>query len=326
MTQSPKSPTPRRTLTRTTFARTVCAPILASGALIMLAACVQTGGADAVGGEQDVVPALAPAAAYADECADWDVWDKPGPPFRVFGNTHYVGTCGISAVLVTGDKGHVLIDTGTEAGADAVLANVDRLGFAPGDIRILLISHEHHDHVGGAAQVAERTRARVMAGEVAAKVLTSGNVGPDDPHYGIHPDMTPVAAIETIAVDQPVTLGNLALRMVPTPGHTNGAVSWQWRSCEGTACRTIVYADSLTPVSRDDYRFSDHPDYVAAFRQSIAAVAALDCHILLTPHPSASAMRERIVGGSLARPGSCRAYAEQATIALDSRLAKEAAQ
>jgi metallo-beta-lactamase class B len=91
-------------------------------------------------------------------------------------------------------------------------------------------------------------------------------------------------------------------------------------------CRTIVYADSLTPVSRDDYRFSDHPATVAAFRASIAKVAASPCEILLTPHPSASHMRERLaLGRPLFDPDACKAYAAQLTANLDQRLAKEAA-
>ncbi|WP_066553893.1 subclass B3 metallo-beta-lactamase [Croceicoccus bisphenolivorans] len=295
----------------------------AASALLASGGCVAAGPENA---GQTAIPALAPAAPYAEACADWDEWDKPGPPFHVHANTYYVGTCGISAILIAGDEGHVLIDTGSDVGADAVLANVAQLGFAPGDIRVLLISHEHHDHAGGVARTAERTRARVMANDIAAQVLKAGNVGKDDPQYGIHPAMSPVATVETVAPGQPVTLGNIELTMVPTPGHTLGAASWQWRACDGDDCRTIVYADSLSPVSRDDYRFTDHPDLVATFRQSIDAVRALDCDILLTPHPSASGMRQRIVEGTLVDSGACRAYAEKLERTLDARLAKEAGQ
>jgi metallo-beta-lactamase class B len=91
-------------------------------------------------------------------------------------------------------------------------------------------------------------------------------------------------------------------------------------------CRTIVYADSLTPVSRDDYRFSDHPAYLAAYRASIARIAASPCEILLTPHPSASGMRDRLaLGKPLLDPDGCKTYAAALTKQLDQRLAKEAA-
>ena len=86
----------------------------------------------------------------------------------------------------------------------------------------------------------------------------------------------------------------------------------------------MVYADSLSAVSRDDYRFSDHPDYLAAYRASIAKIAASRCEILLTPHPSASAMKERMIGKQpLFDPAGCQNYAAALTKRLDERLAKE---
>jgi metallo-beta-lactamase class B len=135
------------------------------------------------------------------------------------------------------------------------------------------------------------------------------------------------ASVGRIVADgEQVRLGDLMLAAMATPGHTPGALSWRWVSCEGGVCRTIVYADSLSPVSRDDYRFSDHPAYLAAYRAAIAKIAASPCEILLTPHPSASAMPERISRGqTLLDEQGCRAYAASLTSRLDERLAKEAA-
>ena len=110
-----------------------------------------------------------------------------------------------------------------------------------------------------------------------------------------------------------VRFGNLLLTAMTTPGHTPGALSWRWESCDGGVCRTMVYADSLTPISRDDYRFSDHPDYLAAYRASIAKIAEGRCEILLTPHPSASAMKERMTGKQpLFDVNGCKNYAANA--------------
>ena len=58
-----------------------------------------------------------------------DEWDKPAPPVRIHANTYLVGTCGISSILITGSEGHVLIDGGTEQGADLIAANIRALGF-----------------------------------------------------------------------------------------------------------------------------------------------------------------------------------------------------
>ena len=89
-------------------------------------------------------------------------------------------------------------------------------------------------------------------------------------------------------------------------------MSWQWESCKDGACITIVYADSLSPVSADEYRFTDHPDYVAMFRGGIARLAGLECDMLLTPHPSASGMISRAAEGSFESGISCRDYASAA--------------
>ena len=123
-----------------------------------------------------------------------------------------------------------------------------------------------------------------------------------------------------------VRLGNLMLTAMTTPGHTPGALSWRWVSCDGGVCRTIVYADSLSPVSSPRYRFSDHPAYLAAYRASIAKIAASPCEILLTPHPSASQMPERLAHGRpLFDADACKTYAAALTKQLDERIAKEAA-
>jgi metallo-beta-lactamase class B len=263
-------------------------------------------------------------ATWVAQCADDSGWDDPGPPFKVFGNTYYVGTCGIASILIAGDRGHILIDSGTEKGADLVAANIRALGFDPADVKVLLMTHEHGDHIGGMARLQQLTGARLLASPPAAEALASGKATKDDPQFASDPGFAPARVDGQIDDGAPVTLGDLSLTPVATPGHTPGATSWQWRSCEGTACRTIVYADSLSPVSSDSYRFSDHPAYLADFRSSLDRVAQLDCGILLSPHPSASAMDARLTKGALADAAACKAYAADRTRLLDERLAEEA--
>src|SRR5262245_38608815 len=99
---------------------------------------------------------------WAATCGDSTDWDQPAPPVRIHGNTYLVGTGGVSAILITGDEGHVLIDSGTEAGAELVADNVRQLGFRLGDIKYLLMSHEHFDHVGGMARLQQLTGATLV--------------------------------------------------------------------------------------------------------------------------------------------------------------------
>lgn len=265
-------------------------------------------------------------AAWVAACEDWDEWDKPAPPYRIHGRTYQVGTCGISAVLIVGDDGLVLIDTGTQKGSEAVEANIARLGFTMSDVKALLVSHEHYDHVGGMARLQKLSGAPVFAGWGASPVIRSGKDDPRDPQHGLHDPMEPVTGeVRSVRDGETGILAGVAITGIATPGHTIGAMSWSWESCEAAECVTIVYGDSLTAVSSDDYRFTNHPDYVAMFRSGIARLAGLDCDLLVTPHPSASDMRKRLNGDApWINPGACRAYAAKVGKRLDDRLAEEA--
>ena len=274
--------------------------------------------------ERPVAPIETAGPAFAAACKDWDEWDKPAPPVRIHGNTYLVGTCGISAILITGSAGDILIDGGPEAAAPLIARNIQRLGFNL-HVKILLHSHEHFDHVGGIARLQQLTGAQLYASAAAAKVLESGIAGAGDPQQGIGKPFPPARVDRIVGDGEQVRLGNVVLTAVATPGHTPGALTWHWGSCDGGVCRQIVYADSLTPVSGKDYRFSDHPQYVAAYRTSIAKIAALPCDILLTPHPSASDMVKRLAPGRpLDDATACKHYAASLSTQLDDRLAKEA--
>lgn len=297
---------------------------LSTAAILSLAAC----GASAA---QDVaIPdgvAAAQRTAWTQQCTDWDEWDKPGPAFRIHGNTWYVGTCGISAILITSPEGHILIDTGTEAGPEIIARNIEALGFQPEDVRFILSSHEHFDHVGGTAAMRDLTGAQVVASPEAAQVLMSGRASSEDPQHADLPPMRPVEVDRVLDGNTSVRLGENRLLAIPTPGHTLGALTWLWRSCDGEDCRDIVYADSLSPVSSEGYRFSDHPFLVRVYQEALARLGTLSgmgCSTLLTPHPSASGMRDKLLTGNLSAAPGCREYADGLATRLDARLAEEA--
>ncbi len=302
--------------------------LISAMAVALLSACVAPqppappASASAVAAARDLAP---PASQWSQTCEDWDQWEKRAEPFRVHGTTYHVGTCGITALLVAGPEGHVLLDTGTRNGSIVVLENIRLLGLMPDNVRSLLTSHEHFDHIGGAWWVLQNSSARILTSPVAARVIESGTVDPLDPQSGIHPPMRAVdgAFITVVSPGQPVTLQGTRFTPIATPGHTPGALSWQWESCEGEECLTIVYADSLSPVSADTYRFSQHPGYVQAYRDGIARLAALDCDILLTPHPSASGMRDKLLAEDLTSGMGCAEYAANVLQRLETRMALE---
>ncbi len=262
--------------------------------------------------------------SWASHCKKWDEWDKAGPAYKIYGNSYYVGTCGISAILITGDNGHILIDGATETGADIILSNIRTLGFNPKDIKTILHSHEHHDHVGGFAKLQAATGANIIASKAARYTLETGKISTKDPQFGTHDDMQPVNVSSIIAHEHVITTDARKIIAIETPGHSPGALSWAWQECENGQCLSLVYADSLSPISNDTYKFSDHPNYVKNYHKGLAYLSQLQCDILLTPHPSASHMIDRIKQDkNLLNNSDCTQYTEALSTRLNKRIQEE---
>jgi metallo-beta-lactamase class B len=273
---------------------------------------------------QDAVPPTANCAS----CAAWNVDQKP---FKVFGNTYYVGTHELSSILIATDQGLVVIDGDLAESAPLIARHIRELGFDPKAIKLILNSHAHYDHASGLAWLQRESGARVALGPWSAKALSTGIDPADDPQVDLRePATAPVKNIEIIKDGQVLTLGHVAFTAHFTPGHTPGGTSWSWTSCEGSRCLHVVYADSLTPVSAPDYRFTDHPELLHGFDKSFAALEAMPCDILLSPHPGMAGTLEKLKARDAGNAdafidsGACRTYAAAARAGLGKRLAKEA--
>jgi metallo-beta-lactamase class B len=282
-----------------------------------------------VAAETAAVPASAPA-----DCPRCPEWTESQKPFRVYGNTYYVGTRALSSILITSDAGHVLIDAAVAQAVPQLVANIRALGFRVEDIRLVLNSHDHFDHAGGLAAIQRLSSAQVAASAPSARVLMQGHSDPDDPQYGSLPrGPEPLAHVRVIRDEETVSVGPLRLTAHLTPGHTPGGTSWTWSSCEAGRCLHIVYADSLSAISAPGFRFSGSTNYPSAmrdFEKSFAILAALPCDILLTPHPEVSdtlARLKRREGGAapdaFVDPEACRSYALAARSDLQKRIAQE---
>lgn len=246
-----------------------------------------------------------PPSAFAARCESWDDWETPAPPFRIFGDTYYVGTCGISAILVTSPDGHLVIDSGTELGGDLVAANIEALGFSLRDVRYLTHTQEHGDHVGGHRPLRDRTGARLITSVRAESVFETGVLNADDPQYDLHEPADTATVDDLIGDGEAITLGGREIVAHYTPGHSPGAISWRWEECEGDRCYSLVFTDGMGPVSADGYRWSDHPDYLAEYRESLTWLETVEADICLSAHPSQARMIERIGSGLLVDPDEC---------------------
>jgi len=272
---------------------------------------------------------FAAATALAD-CGNCAKWNTEQTPFALYGNSYYVGVHGLSAVLITSPSGHVLIDGGLPESAPLVEAHIRQLGFRPEDIKYILSSHPHFDHAGAIAELQRISGATVIASAASAKVLATGIAGEDDPQYWDNTaQFTPIAHVRVAHDGEVLQLGAAAFTVHETFGHTPGSTSWTWQSCADGQCENMVYADSLSAVSNDTYKFSDHPAYVAAMQHSFDVVAALPCDVMVSAHPEFSdlwtreAKRAQLGQRAFIDTEACRKYATGARAGLAERLEEE---
>ena len=270
-----------------------------------------------------------------ERCAEWN---KARQPFRIFGNTYYVGPDGLSSLLITSDAGHILLDGGLQQSAAVIDANIRALGFRTQDIRIIGASHAHYDHVGGIAALQRASAAFVAMSAPGVKALIGGGPTLDDPQYAIgvrENAFPPVANTRAVKDGETLQVGPLSITAHLTPGHTPGGTSWTWRSCEGARCLNMVYADSLTVVSADGFKFTGgdgHPDITPTFRATIAKVEGLPCDVIVSTHPGSTGLADKIKRrdsgagiDAFIDTDSCRKYAANARLDLDRRISRERA-
>ena len=269
------------------------------------------------------------------KCDDCDTWNKPREPFKLYGNTYYVGTDGLSSILITGDAGHILLDGGLEQSAPLIDANIRKLGFKTEDVKLIVNSHGHFDHAAGIASLQRFTGAVVAASASGAKALEAGINTPDDPQVGFPKSFIgfpPVKSVKVIKDGEVQRVGKLALTPIFTPGHAPGSTTWTWQSCEGNRCLNMVYADSISAVSAPGFKFTAHPELVAQLRRSITRLGELPCDVMVSTHPGFTQIDDKLKRRAQMKAGDpdpfidanlCKAYAANAMKGLEARLAEE---
>jgi metallo-beta-lactamase class B len=276
-------------------------------------------------------PSIAFAAAV--DCEQCDSWNRDQAPFRIFGNTYFVGVRGLSCVLITSPDGHILVDGALPQSAPLIARHVEQLGFKMRDVRIILNSHVHYDHAGGIAELQQLSGAKVIASDIAAEVLRTGKVDRSDPQFGVLEPFPGAKNVEALGGRESIQVGKLQLSVIHTPGHTPGGTSWTWTSCEAERCLHVVYGDSLNAISDDTFRYSGdkrYPNAGSDMAASIAAISAAPCDILIAAHPDLTGLLtvidEQGTGdrAELIDSSACKRYAAAGKQRLEKRLESEA--
>jgi metallo-beta-lactamase class B len=261
---------------------------------------------------------LAAAGAWAQNTTASD-WSKPFPPFKIAGNLYYVGSEELGSYLITTPQGDILINSDFEQTVPVIRASVEKLGFHFTDIKILLGSHAHSDHMEGDALVKELTGARVMAMEqdvADLRKMTPGN----KPH-----------PIDRVLHDgDEVKLGGTTLVAHLTPGHTKGCTTWTMKVREGDKVYDVVIVGSVNVnpgyilVGNKDY-----PQIANDYMRSFQVLRSLPCDLFLGAHGAYYGMVEkyaRLQKGEenpFIDPAGYRAYLDDREKAFQSELDKQ---
>ena len=218
-------------------------------------------------------------------------WDEPYPPHRIADNLYYVGSRGLATYLVTTSKGHLLINSSFERTVPIIRGNVEKLGFKFTDVKILLASHAHSDHVEGHGLIKELTGARVevMAGD--DQVIASGGKG----QYLYQEGWRPCAVDRVLKDGDTVTLGEATLTARHTPGHTRGCTTWTLKATDGDKKWNVVIIGS--PNVNPGYQLltnRDYPEIAADFAKTFRLLKSLPCDIFLGAHGNYYGMEEKV--------------------------------
>ena len=212
-------------------------------------------------------------------------WNQPFEPFRIIGNVHYVGTNELGVYLVTSPQGHVLIDGGFAETAPLILDSIRALGFKPEDVKALLTTQAHMDHVGSMAGLKAATGAKIMIMEQDVPMMVSGGKG--DFAFG-DTFMFPPAAVDRVLHDRDVVrVGDIQLTARLTAGHTKGCTTWTMKVNDGAKTRDVVIVGS--PNVNPGYKLVRDPSYpgmMEDFEKTFRVLKSLSCDYFLGAHGS----------------------------------------
>lgn len=152
-------------------------------------------------------------------------WQGYVEPFRIYGNLYFVGTRPAPNHLIDTGEGLILLDTGYPQSLYLVVDAIWRLGFSPDQIKMIVHTHGHYDHLGGTRALVELTGAKTYLGRQDASYADGSEnlTWADLLGFEYKESFVPDVLLEDGDV---IRLGNTEIRCVHTPGHTPGTFSF----------------------------------------------------------------------------------------------------
>jgi metallo-beta-lactamase class B len=219
--------------------------------------------------------------------------------------------------------GHILIDAPLEENVRKILDNIRALGLDPADIRVLLVSHAHFDHVGGVADMLQATGAELVVSEADAAFVREGR------NFGLGGTYPAARVARTVGHLETVRVGPNVLTAHLTPGHTPGCTSWGGAVEIDGSSYSFVSVCSLSVLGNYELG-GDDPTYRGQARDYCASVAhleSLDPDIFLGAHGGWFGIDEKMArrqsgdATAFVEGGMYRDYLAQARASIERSLA-----
>ncbi len=208
-------------------------------------------------------------------------WHDPFPPHRIADQLYHVGSKGLASYLITTTNGHILINSGFERTVPIIRGNVEQLGFKFTDIKMLLASHAHSDHVAGHALVRELTGAQVAVMQGDDKVIASGGRG----QYLYQDEWKPCPVNRVLKDGEVISLGEARLTARLTPGHTRGCTTWVFSvNDRGRALNAVVIGSPNVNPGYALITNRDYPEIADDYTKTFRLLRSLPCDLFLGAH------------------------------------------
>jgi metallo-beta-lactamase class B len=226
-------------------------------------------------------------------------WQRPFPPHKIAGNLYYVGTEDLACFLFVTPEGDILVNTGLVDSTPLIRESFRKLGFRLEDIKILLTMQAHYDHVAAMNEIRKIVGAKVYITEPDAPVLEDG--GKSDPFLGPEYRFAPVKVDRQLKDGDVVSLGGTELKVIFTPGHTRGSVSYATTLMDGGRKQNVLLANMNTVVM-PLVGNRKYPQIAEDYERAYATQRKLSPDIWVAAHASQYNMAEKVKAGSFVDP------------------------
>ena len=247
---------------------------------------------------------LTVAAQKVQEPKTDSAWTKSYRPFRIAGNLYYVGTYDLACYLIITTGGNILINTGLASSESQIKNNIESLGFKFSDIKILLTTQAHYDHMGAMAAIKKSTGAQLMVDEKDADVLATG--GSSDYALGKYgTTFKPVKPDRLLHNNDTIKLGEMQLVMLHHPGHTKGSCSFLFTVKDDQRSYRVLIANMPTIVTDKPFAaITTYPEIASDYAYTLKAMKNISFDIWLASHASQFELHNKHQPGDAYNPAA----------------------